>query len=242
MAKARAAGRTADRLKWWREARFGMFIHWGLYAVPAGYYKGQECPGIGEWMVAQQHDRQADQHVLELRLPARRPDKHVSVVVLEIAGAADVDESPLQQPDGSVSLPAHMAKLHAPKTGRAIRIGRGGVTENWFTRSNWIRWEFKVRRPGELEVKVVTGVRGRKWQGGHKVRLTVGRRNITKTIRADEEIVSPRTLHAPEAATNFGRIRLQRPGTYWLTLRAERIHQAAPAGLGVAAVQLVPVE
>ena len=25
-----------QRMKWWREARFGMFIHWGLYAVPAG--------------------------------------------------------------------------------------------------------------------------------------------------------------------------------------------------------------
>ena len=24
------------RLDWWREARFGMFIHWGLYSVPAG--------------------------------------------------------------------------------------------------------------------------------------------------------------------------------------------------------------
>ena len=24
-----------QRMKWWREARFGMFIHWGLYAVPA---------------------------------------------------------------------------------------------------------------------------------------------------------------------------------------------------------------
>ncbi|HYL97703.1 MAG TPA: alpha-L-fucosidase, partial [Blastocatellia bacterium] len=29
------------RMRWWREARFGMFIHWGLYAVPAGGYKGQ---------------------------------------------------------------------------------------------------------------------------------------------------------------------------------------------------------
>jgi len=24
------------RMHWWRAARFGMFIHWGLYAVPAG--------------------------------------------------------------------------------------------------------------------------------------------------------------------------------------------------------------
>jgi hypothetical protein len=29
------------RMKWWREARFGMFIHWGLYAVPAGTWKGE---------------------------------------------------------------------------------------------------------------------------------------------------------------------------------------------------------
>ncbi len=25
-----------ERMEWWRDARFGMFIHWGLYAVPAG--------------------------------------------------------------------------------------------------------------------------------------------------------------------------------------------------------------
>ena len=29
------------RMEWWREARFGMFIHWGLYAIPAGEWKGE---------------------------------------------------------------------------------------------------------------------------------------------------------------------------------------------------------
>ena len=29
-----------QRMKWWKDARFGMFIHWGLYAVPAGEWKG----------------------------------------------------------------------------------------------------------------------------------------------------------------------------------------------------------
>lgn len=38
------------RMAWWREARFGMFIHWGLYAVPAGEWKGQRDPGNGEWI------------------------------------------------------------------------------------------------------------------------------------------------------------------------------------------------
>ncbi|MFA0775066.1 MAG: hypothetical protein THHGLFOP_000570, partial [Candidatus Fervidibacter sp.] len=41
----------ADRLAWWREAKFGMFIHWGLYAIPAGEWKGKRIPGIGEWIM-----------------------------------------------------------------------------------------------------------------------------------------------------------------------------------------------
>jgi alpha-L-fucosidase len=40
------------RMEWWREARFGMFIHWGLYAVPAGIHKGQTQKGnLGEWIM-----------------------------------------------------------------------------------------------------------------------------------------------------------------------------------------------
>ena len=42
---------TDDRMAWWREARFGMFIHWGVYAVPAGIYKGQKINRIGEWIM-----------------------------------------------------------------------------------------------------------------------------------------------------------------------------------------------
>src|SRR2546423_6155185 len=40
-----------NRMKWWREARFGMFIHWGVYSVPAGVYKGQKINRIGEWIM-----------------------------------------------------------------------------------------------------------------------------------------------------------------------------------------------
>ena len=36
------------RMQWWRDARFGMFIHWGLYAVPAGEWKG--ATNHAEWI------------------------------------------------------------------------------------------------------------------------------------------------------------------------------------------------
>jgi alpha-L-fucosidase len=39
------------RMKWFREAKYGLFIHWGLYALPAGEWKGQFVPGIGEWIM-----------------------------------------------------------------------------------------------------------------------------------------------------------------------------------------------
>ncbi len=39
------------RMAWWDDAKFGMFIHWGLYAVPAGEYKGEKIEGIGEWIM-----------------------------------------------------------------------------------------------------------------------------------------------------------------------------------------------
>ncbi|MCC7491749.1 MAG: alpha-L-fucosidase [Fimbriimonadaceae bacterium] len=39
------------RMAWWREAKFGLFIHWGLYAVPAGSYDGKPVGGIGEWIM-----------------------------------------------------------------------------------------------------------------------------------------------------------------------------------------------
>lgn len=40
-----------ERMAWWREARFGMFIHWGVYSLPAGEWNGRQIGGIGEWIM-----------------------------------------------------------------------------------------------------------------------------------------------------------------------------------------------
>ncbi len=42
---------SQDRMQWWNDAKFGMFIHWGVYSVPAGTYQGKQIPGIGEWIM-----------------------------------------------------------------------------------------------------------------------------------------------------------------------------------------------
>src|SRR5262245_11196241 len=48
----RECGATHDqRMQWWREARFGMFVHWGVYSVPAGVWKGEQYKHIGAWLM-----------------------------------------------------------------------------------------------------------------------------------------------------------------------------------------------
>src|SRR5512135_3090614 len=37
------------RMAWFRDARFGLFIHWGVYAVPAGEWNGKT--NYGEWFL-----------------------------------------------------------------------------------------------------------------------------------------------------------------------------------------------
>ena len=44
-----------ERMQWWRDARFGMFIHWGVYAVPAGVHNGKETEFIAEWIMNTEH-------------------------------------------------------------------------------------------------------------------------------------------------------------------------------------------
>ena len=39
------------RMAWWRDAKFGLFIHWGVYSVPAGFYQDKPVKGIGEWIM-----------------------------------------------------------------------------------------------------------------------------------------------------------------------------------------------
>jgi alpha-L-fucosidase len=50
-APAKADPARAERLAWFHEAKYGLFIHWGLYAIPAGEWKGKRIPGIGEWIM-----------------------------------------------------------------------------------------------------------------------------------------------------------------------------------------------
>ncbi len=47
--KAETTEQFDARMAWWREARFGLFLHWGLYSIPAGEW--EEKTNHAEWIL-----------------------------------------------------------------------------------------------------------------------------------------------------------------------------------------------
>ena len=74
------------RMRWWREARFGLFIHWGLYAVPAGEWNGVKAPGTGEWIMNQAKIKLADYRKLAGQFNPVRYDPEEWVRIAKDAG------------------------------------------------------------------------------------------------------------------------------------------------------------
>jgi alpha-L-fucosidase len=44
-------GSKYKALRDFNETKFGMFITWGAYSLPAGIWKGEKIPGLGEWIM-----------------------------------------------------------------------------------------------------------------------------------------------------------------------------------------------
>lgn len=49
-----------ERIKWWRDAKFGMFVHWGLYSIPEGEWKGKVVSGYAEHLMRKEKISRAD--------------------------------------------------------------------------------------------------------------------------------------------------------------------------------------
>ena len=48
---ASASKQNDPKMQWWKDAKFGMFIHWGIYSVPAGKWNDKTI--YGEWIMHQ---------------------------------------------------------------------------------------------------------------------------------------------------------------------------------------------
>jgi alpha-L-fucosidase len=181
--------------------------------------------------------------VLTLRGFGRRPEPLVSVVVLEIAGTARVDRMPLQQPDGSLLLPAFMARLTGPA--RGFTVTAAGFTDEWKSRSNGLAWRAKVLEPGRYRVNVLSSGREEYCASGRREQHLLGLSfstplgaELSFPLNEHERLSTPRARYFPEILTRAGEIVVPEAGVFGVELRAERISRRAPEGIGVSGVRL----
>ncbi len=189
-------------------------------------------------------------------------------VVLELADEALIDDRILQQPDGTVTLFAHMSELQISEEskkkrillsksntfsaaaiaaedansmtiGDHLRIGDGGLAQNWSSTEDRMSWKFKLLEPGRYGLKVHTvAPKYVDWIGGHMMKLKVAGIEISKEISPDEIYETPRTHHFQERITDFGEVDFRKAGDYSLELLAEKINPEVQGGICISEVKL----
>lgn len=178
----------------------------------------------------------ADWHELDLALPAQAPDPAISVIRIDVTKAVDVDESPLQQADGHIVLPAHMAA-----TSGGVTVDRGGMTAGWRAVEDALAWPLKVKQGGTFRVEFIcaSAGHGAVWKGGHEVSFTVAGQTVSAVLVKDRDSDNPRAQHHPEAVCVLGEVKLPTAGSYEAIVQA--LAFAPDSQLRLAEIQLVPV-
>ena len=92
----------ADTLKQWQAARFGMFIHWGVYSEAAGNWNGKEVGGAGEWLLSNAQIKPDDYEPLAKKF---NPTKYDPAKWVRLAKVAGMSTSVL------CACPQHVAEL-----------------------------------------------------------------------------------------------------------------------------------
>ncbi|HEX6184684.1 MAG TPA: alpha-L-fucosidase [Pyrinomonadaceae bacterium] len=191
----------------------------------------------------QQGDAALGHDALTIRLPASAPDSYDSVVALEVEGEPRVDTTLTQQPDGTVTLPAHLSEVHrAAGAAEGLRFDSRGVVERWTNRDEWLGWDFRVVRPGEYDVVVVTSEQkyGRDWEGGHELSVEAAGQRLSSKVERDGKEVDPANPYWPYVVSKVGRLRVDKAGKYSLTLKPQSIRSEKKLGLTLVSVRLVP--
>jgi alpha-L-fucosidase len=75
-----------QRIEWWREAKFGMFIHWGVYSEAGGEWKGKEVGGYVSHLMRKEKVTKADYLKLAAKFNPQKFDAEKWVRTAKNAG------------------------------------------------------------------------------------------------------------------------------------------------------------
>jgi alpha-L-fucosidase len=154
-----------DRLAWWREARFGMFIHWGLYSILAGEWGGRT--DYAEWIRNSAHIPLAVYERLVARFNPTAFDADRWVGLAKDAGMRYVTIT-TKHHDGFALFDSRLTDFCIRSTPfrrdimreMAEACRRQGLRQCWYhSIMDWHHPDYLPRRDWETEARGVTGAR-----------------------------------------------------------------------------------
>ena len=189
----------------------------------------------------QKNDSMADHYAVSMALPTAAPDKNDSVIVLDTEGDVSVDPALMQQPDGSVTLPAFLSNVHKAAGEEGLRFDSRGVAERWLNKNEWVDWNYKISKPGDFDIVVLTSEQkyGRDWEGGHSVSLETAGQKLTAKVENNGKEENPTNPYWKYVISKMGRVTIDKPGQYTLSLKPETILADKKLGLTLVSVKLV---
>jgi len=215
-----------------------------LYGLKSEVHRAYLLANKKTLKLIDQSDKGLDHYALRIQLPPVAPDKHDSIIVLEIKAPTSVESSLIQQPDQSVTLPAFLAGVHKTAAEQQLRFDSRGVVERWLNKDEWMGWDFKVNQPGAFDVVVLTSEQkyGRDWEGNHRVSIDVAGQKVEGIIAEQGKEENPFNPYWKYVISKVGRVTIDKPGKYTLNLKPEQIQAAKKLGLTLVSVKLVPVK
>ena len=155
----------APRLEWWREARVGMFIHWGLYSILAGRWGGRD--DYAEWIRNNAHIPIAEYDTLVGQFNPTRFDADRWIGMAKDAGAKYVTIT-TKHHDGFCLFDSTRTDFCVRSTPfkrdilaeLAAASRRAGVHQCWYhSIMDWHHPDYLPRRDWEAESRPVDGAR-----------------------------------------------------------------------------------
>jgi len=113
------------RFSWFKQAKFGIFIHWGLYSLLEGEWRGQEYRGIAEWIMRVLRIPVADYETLARQFNPQRFDADEWLALFQEAGAQYVTIT-AKHHDGFCLFGSDVSPFNSV---RAAALGRDIIAE-----------------------------------------------------------------------------------------------------------------
>jgi alpha-L-fucosidase len=179
-----------------------------------------EWPGAGEYVVKGLKTKVKSAYVLKgkvpvkarpvetgmaLMLPEIAPDLLDTVVVVDLAGPAEVEYAVEAAADGTLTLAADLAEVHGNRLQVESKPDPDGSQHPnlgfWVEAGDWASWRMRTERAGKYQVSLSTACQA----GGSEIEIALGAEKLAFTVPttkdwADFKVVDVGTVELPKGA------------------------------------------